>query len=407
MASCRICGGDIQPFMSFGSMPNANRFLTEAQFPDEPFYELAACFCASCNMFQLKEQPAPESMFNETYAYHSGTSGAMAAHFEALAKETIARRLVDRADPFVVEIGSNDGILLRHFKDAGVRLLGVEPSANVAQIARDAGVETEVAFFSKETAERIRAAHGPADAIFAANVMSHIATLPDILAGVAALLSENGVLIVESPYLGAVIEKGSYDQIYDEHVYLFSCLSLVEAVKPHGLALVEATPIWVHGGSMRWVFARVGAEQPDPSVAAALAAERAAGLDDPACYERFKKRCEASRDGLQALLRELKGKGARIVGYGATAKSATVLNYCGIGPDLIEFISDTTPIKQGKFSPGKHIPIRGPEVFHADYPDYAVLFAWNHAEEIKAKETAFVEAGGKWIHFVPELEIKT
>lgn len=403
MTPCRICGEKLSPFMSFGRMPNANRFLTPEQVAGEPFYELAPCFCPSCHMFQIAEQPAPEDMFNETYAFYSGTSQAMAAHFEALARDTSATWLEGRDAPFVVEMGSNDGILLRHFAQAGVRHLGVEPSANVAQAARAAGVDTEVSFFSEASARRILAEHGAADVIFAANVLSHVATLPDVLAGVAALLAPDGVMIVESPYLGAVVSKTSYDQIYDEHVYLFSCLALENALAPHGLALVDAVELPVHGGSMRWTFARKGGVAPSANVAAAVAAERALGLDDPACFDAFRARCEASRAALRALLTELKDAGARIVGYGATAKSATVLNYCDIGPEIIEFISDTTPIKQGKLSPGKHIPVKSHDDFKADYPDYAVLFAWNHAAEIMAKEGDFAAAGGRWVRFVPEV----
>lgn len=407
MTQCRICNEKISPFMSFGQMPNANRFVSKEEISEEPFFELAPCFCPSCKMFQIKDQPAPEVMFNKTYAYYSGTSRAMAAHFERLAQHTLSTRLKGRSDPFVVEMGSNDGILLNHFKKAGLRHLGVEPSANVAEEARKAGVETEVAFFSEETAQRILATYGSADVIFAANVLSHIATLPDVLSGVAALLAPDGVLIVESPYLGAVLRQNSYDQIYDEHVYLFSCLALVNALRPHGLSLVDAVEIPVHGGSMRWTIARSGGVAPQLSVERALAAERSMGLDDPASYEAFRKRCERSRVALRELLFRLKSEGARIVGYGATAKSATILNYCGIGPETIEFITDTTPIKQGRLSPGMHIPVKPHAAFAADHPDYAVLFAWNHADEIYAKETAFSAAGGKWINFIPEVQVSS
>ena len=391
--------------MSFGQMPNANRFLTEKGFSGEPFYELAPCFCASCNMFQIVEQPAPEEMFNERYAFYSGTSLAMAAHFERLAREVMGSRLASKVDPFVVEMGSNDGILLRHFKKSGIRHLGVEPSANVAAVARADGIDTQVSFFSEAIARRIRAERGAAHAVFANNVLSHIATLPDVLAGVAVLLAEDGALIVESPYLGAVVEKAAYDQIYDEHVYLFSCLSLSNAARRHGLELIDAEQLAVHGGSMRWTIMREGAAPHSERLRCILGAERAIGLDEAATYDRFRERCQASRDALRGLLTRLRAEGARVVGYGATAKSATVLNYCDIGPELIEFISDTTPIKQGKWSPGMHIPVKPHEAFAADYPDYAVLFAWNHAEEIMAKETAFAEAGGKWIRFVPDVAI--
>jgi len=388
-------------------MPNANGFLTLEQLPSEPFYELAPAFCDQCKMFQLMEQPEPREMFHDAYAFYSGTSEYMKRHFAAFAEDVAECWLKGVADPLVVEIGSNDGIMLRHFAERGVRHLGVEPSQNVAAVAIEDGIDTLTAFFNHASAQEIRAERGAAHAILAANVMSHIATLPDVAAGVAALLARDGVLVIESPYLGAVIDKTAYDQIYDEHVYLFSTTSVANAFRPHGLELVDVAPQIVHGGSMRWTLGWRGVHRSTAAVAATLAAEARQGLDTSSTFERFRARCKSSRDDLRAMLVRCKEEGARIAGYGATAKSTTVLNYCRIGPDLIDFISDTTPIKQGKLSPGMHVPVRPHAEFVARYPDYAVLFAWNHAAEIKAKEQAFVTAGGKWICHVPEARIES
>lgn len=401
MSTCRICGSSIERFMSFGRMPIANGFLSLEQFADEYFFDLDPAFCAQCGTFQIIHQPDPSRMFHENYAFFSQTSRGMANHFEAFARQVKETHLSD--DPFVVEIGSNDGIMLRHFAQSGIRHLGVEPSANVAAAAREQGVRTLCAFFGKEAADAILAEHGAADVILAANVMCHIPDLHSVGEGVNRLLKPDGVLIFEDPYLGDVLEKTSYDQIYDEHVYLFSVASVSSAFRPHGLEVIDVQPQSTHGGSMRYVLGRKGRHSVSAAVERQRAHELALGLHLPETYDRLRANCERSREQLVALLSELKAAGKRVVGYAATSKSTTVTNYCGIGPDLIEFISDTTPIKQNKFSPGMHIPVRSHTDFVSNYPDYALLFAWNHQREILEKEQAFIASGGRWILFVPEV----
>lgn len=401
---CRICEYDILPFMTYGPMPIANGFLTSDQFKDEYFFELKPAFCDHCLTFQIEEQPDPEVMFHDHYAFFSRTSTFMQTHFKNYAAWVCDHHL--RGDhPFVVELGSNDGIMLENFANRGIRHLGVEPSANVAAEARKYGVNTIVRFFGPETAVDIAKEYGQADALIAANVMCHIPDLNGIAEGADRLLKPDGVLIFEDPYLGAVIEKTSYDQIYDEHVFIFSALSVANIFAPYGFELIDLLPQHTHGGSMRYVLARKGTRAVAPSVAEITAAEKAAGLHLPQTYEQFRQRCEASKEQLVRILKEQKAAGHRVVGYGATSKSTTILNYCGIGPDLIEYICDTTPIKQGKFTPGMHIPVKSYEAFKANPPDYAVLFAWNHAEEIMAKEKAFMAAGGRWIVHVPRVQV--
>ncbi len=405
MTECRLCRAPLAPFMSFGRMPIANGFLTRAQIADEYFFELAPAFCETCGMFQLMEQPAPERMFHDAYAFFSSTSRGMQTHFARFAETVIAGPLAGAADPFVVELGSNDGIMLRHFRARGIRHLGVEPSSNVADVARGQGIETISAFFNADLADRIVREQEAADAVLAANVMCHIPDLHSVAAGIKRLLKPTGVLMFEDPYLGDMIAKTSYDQIYDEHVFIFSAHAVGNAFARHGLDLIDVQPQTTHGGSMRYVLAPAGHRPVSAAVAALLNAERAQGLDRPEAFVRFKKACEASRDGLTALLRDLRAKGKRVVGYGATSKSTTVLNYCGLSSAEIEFISDTTPIKQGKLTPGSHIPVRPHAAFAEDHPDYAVLFAWNHGAEIREKETAFTRSGGKWVLFVPRVEV--
>jgi methylation protein EvaC len=402
---CRVCISNIEPFMSFGKMPIANGFLTADQLASEYFFELAPAFCSHCGTFQLIEQPAPEKMFHESYAFFSSTSRHMQTHFKEFADLVMGGVFPGRNDPFVVELGSNDGIMLRHFKDAGFRHLGIEPSENVAEVARSKGIQTLSEFFNLELANRLVAKHGYADAVLSANVMCHIPDINAVAAGIARLLKPDGVLIFEDPYLGDLIAKTSYDQIYDEHVFIFSATSVAWAFGQHALELIDVTPQATHGGSMRYVLAPKGSRTISPNVATLLKKERTQGLHKAEMYEQFRRNCEASRKALRDLLESLRRGGKRVVGYGATSKSTTVTNYCGIGPEHIEFISDTTPIKQGKLTPGSHIPVKPYEAFLQSLPDYALLFAWNHATEIFEKEETFRARGGKWITFVPKVEI--
>lgn len=401
---CRVCGGLIDAFMSFGRMPIANGFLSADNVASEYFFELAPAFCEQCGMFQIVEQPDPTKMFHGEYAFYSSTSRHMQAHFERFA-HYVTGMLGGSADPFVVELGSNDGIMLRHFHTRGFRHLGIEPSANVAEVARGHGLTTISAFFDRNLAEEIVAELGRADAVLAANVMCHIPDLPGVAAGVRHLLKPDGVFIFEDPYLGDMIEKTSYDQIYDEHVFIFSATSVKRAFAAYGLDLVDLVPQVTHGGSMRYVLAPKGSRPVAPVVGELLAKERARGLDRADTYLRFKSSCEKSRMALMELLEKLRSEDKRVVGYGATSKSTTVTNYCGITSAHVEFISDTTPIKQGKLSPGAHIPVKAYSEFAKSYPDYAVLFAWNHAAEILEKENAFARVGGRWIVYVPEVKI--
>jgi len=385
-------------------MPIANGFLSPEQFADEYFFELKVAHCAACRMVQLTEHVDREKMFHENYAFFSSTSRRMADHFHKLANDVRARYLT-RKDPFVVEIGSNDGITLQHFAEAGVRHLGIEPSANVAEAARRKGVQTVCRFFDEALARDIVSQHGQADAFLGANVMCHIPYLHSVVEGIRVLLKPDGVVIYEDPYLGDIVEKTSYDQIYDEHAFYFSVASVSHLFSEHGMEVVDVAPQNVHGGSMRYIIARKTARPVSRSVERQRAKEKALGLDRPATYAELSRNIERSRDQLMKLLREVKRSGKRVVGYGATSKSTTVTNYCGITPDLVEFISDTTPIKQGKFSPGAHIPVKPHEAFASRYPDYALLFAWNHGEEIMAKEGAFTAAGGRWITYVPKVTV--
>jgi methylation protein EvaC len=309
------------------------------------------------------------------------------------------------SDALVVEIGSNDGTMLHAVHAAGVRCVGIEPAANVAAAARARGLDTVNAFFSRETAVAVRASRGQAQAIVAANVICHVADFHDLASGVCELLAPDGRFVFEEPYLGDMLEKRAYDQIYDEHVFMWSATSVAAAMARHGLELIDVARQPTHGGSMRYYCAWRGRSDVAPAVRALLEQERLRGLGEAATYEQFRLSCEAARLELRSLLIALRDRGKRVAGYAATSKSTTLLNYCGIDSSLVQFIVDSTPLKHGTLTPGSHIPVRAPEAFVTDRPDYAVLLAWNHAAEIFAKELAFTAAGGKWISIVPAVTI--
>jgi len=401
---CLICNEPISPFIDFGRMPIANGFLSQADFANESFFNLAVAFCGNCKMVQLTELVEPEAMFHENYAFFSSTSNAMAAHFERFAASVKSKYLGE--NPFVIELGSNDGIMLQHFATEGIRHLGVEPSKKVAEVASEKGIFTVSEFFSKEFAERVRSEHGQADAILGATVMCHIPAMHSVISGVKLLLKPRGVLIFEDPYLGDIVEKTSYDQIYDEHAFYFSVTSLDYLFARHEMEIVDVAHQKTHGGSMRYTVAHRGAWPVAQAVFDQRAKEESLGLSSAETYARFRKNVEKSRGDLMSLLRRLRSEGQTVGGYAATSKSTTVTNYCGITPDLVGYISDTTPIKQNKFSPGVHIPVKPYEYFCENPPNYALLFGWNHASEIKAKERQFIEQGGKWIVYVPRVEVQ-
>ncbi len=400
---CLICKAPIKPFISFGKMPLGNGFLHPEKFIEEYFFDMDAAFCEKCKMFQLMQQPDEDQMFHENYPFFSETSAFMAKHFKEFADDVINNYLPE--DSFVVELGSNDGIMLKNFAEKNITHLGIEPSKNVAAAAREKGVECVTEFFTEELAQKIVKEKGQADAFLAANVMCHIPYLHNIVEGIATLVKPTGIIMFEDPYLGDVLKKTSYDQIYDEHTFLFSATSIQNLFGMHGMELIDVLPQETHGGSMRYVLSHKGARAVSDAVQKRLTYEKAYKFDQKETYVVFKNNCEKIRDQLVNLLKDLKKEGKRVVGYAATSKSTTILNYCGIGPDLIEFISDTTPIKQGKYTPGSHIPVKPYNDFKENYPDYAVLFAWNHAKEIMGKEQEFLKSGGKWIVFFPDVKV--
>lgn len=403
---CRCCGNPITESMTFGQMPIANAFIEPDKSYDEHFFEMATAFCSNCFAYQLLEQPDAEMMFHENYAFYSRQSKFMQIHFKDYADWVIENYLDHMNDRFVVEIGSNDGIMLENFAKQGIDHLGVDPSSNVVGEAIKHGVHSIVSFFGLDSSKYIKEEYGPADAIISANVMCHLPDLNDIAKGAYNLLNEKGVLIFEDPYLGSMLEKVSYDQIYDEHVYIFSALSTSKIFGAHGFELINLAPQETHGGSMRYVFAKKGQRTVQPIVQQILDDELVKGFDSEETYKKFKENCENSKTRLLTILKNAKSEGKSIAGYGATSKSTTILNYCGIGPELIDFISDTTPIKQNKVTPGMHIPVESYEFFKENVPDMIILFAWNHANEIIEKEKDSIDKSVEWVTHLPNFQLK-
>jgi len=404
VSKCLICESEYQPFVDFGDMPIANAFSTKKELEDEYTFPMRVGFCESCNMVQLVEQPDREKMFHENYAFFSSTSNYMKDHFKRFADSVSELQALDE-NSFVLEIGSNDGIMLQNFVASGVPCLGVEPSENVAKIAMHKGIEVISEFFDRPLAEKISKTHQKADAILSANVMCHIPYMHSIYDGVKALLKESGIFIFEDPYLGEIIEKTSFDQIYDEHVFLFSALSINKLANMHDLELINVEPQITHGGSMRYTLAHKGVKTVSKNVATLIEQEVGLGLDNKKSYLGFTDSVNKIRGDLIELLKKLKKEGKKVVAYGATSKSTTVTNYFGITPELVECIYDTTPIKQNKYSPGAHIPVLPYDQFRKSNPDYVLLFAWNHAEEIMKKEIDYMGSNRHWITYIPEVKI--
>jgi len=404
VSKCLICDSEYSSFVDFGVMPIANAFATKEQIKNEYTFPMKVGFCGNCNMVQLVEQPDREKMFHENYAFFSSTSNYMKEHFK-LFTNSVSELQDLNENSFVVEVGCNDGILLENFIIENIPCLGVEPSENVAQVAIEKGIEVIMKFFDRPLAEHILQSHQKADAILSANVMCHIPYIHSIYDGVKTLLKEDGVFIFEDPYLGEIIEKTSFDQIYDEHVFLFSALSVNYLANMHDLELVNVEPQITHGGSMRYTIAHKGVKIVSQSVINLIKKEKKLGLDKKQSYLSFTDNINKIKNDLINLLTKLKNDGKKVVAYGATSKSTTVTNYFGITPDLVECIYDTTPIKQNKLSPGAHIPVLPYDQFRESNPDYVLLFAWNHATEIMKKESDYMGHDRHWISYIPNVKV--
>lgn len=403
MTACRSSGKELEVVLDLGQQPLGNGFRLPDDSSEEVFFHLQCGFEEQSCLFQLIEQPPASTMFHGDYAFKTGTSKAMVRHFTDLANVFAATYALNPDSSFVVELGSNDGTFLKPFAQQGVRHLGVEPSANVAAISQKAGVRVLADFFTPTSANAIMESDGKADLIYAANVMCHIDDIRGVAEGVSNLLSDRGVMVFEDPYLGSVIERNSYDQIYDEHVFLFSALSVQSIFAPFGLELIDAEFLQVHGGSMRYTLAKSGSKPVSSRVSDVLRTELEMGMHQTQTYIDFAERVANSGHRLHEKVVRLAEKGNKIVAFGATSKSTTVFNFSNVGPELIQAIYDNTPSKQGRLSPGVHIPVVPDTGFLDSGADVAFLGAWNHKTEIFQQYGAFTERGGRWLTHVPKV----
>ena len=404
--TCRLCAGpDLANVFSLAPTPLANAFVRrEALERKQQLYPLDVFFCSACGHLQLLDVIDPVVLY-EHYVYVSGTSPVFVRHFKDYADYVIAR-FETPADGLVVDIASNDGTLLRFFKERGRRILGIDPAKEIAAEARASGIPTVVDFFSPSLADQIRAEHGPANVVSANNIIAHVDDLASFMEGVRRLLAPDGVFVFEVSYLADVVENTLFDTIYHEHLDYHSVKPLAGFFARCGLEMIEAIRVDTHGGSLRGVVQHKGGPRPvGPSVAEAIAREKAIGLDRAETFRGFAAHIESLKAELVGLLRGLKSQGKRIAGFGAPAKTTTLMYHFGIEPGMIDFIVDDSPLKQGHFTPGMHIPVVPATQLLEHKPDYVLILAWNFAAPIMAKQVAFRQGGGQFIVPLPKVSV--
>jgi hypothetical protein len=397
---CRACEGErLTPFLALGLQPLANAFLSSAdEFGGEAAYPLDVYFCESCSLVQLLDVIDPEVLFRN-YIYVTGTSDTIARHNVAYAR-TVTDWLGLGPQDLVVEAASNDGSLLKQFKALGVSTLGVEPAENLAEVARQNGIETEARFFCSETARGVRESYGRAKAVIANNVLAHVDNPTDFLRGARELLADGGVVVFEVPYLVELLERLEYDTIYHEHLCYFSVMALRKLCESAGLGIARIDRVPVHGGSLR-VYA--AAQSGHCAGAMEMSeAERLAGLDSIGRYRKFAADVEMSRGLLQRLLCELRSQGRSVAAYGAPAKGNTLLNYCRIDTSFLPYTVEKNDRKVGLFTPGMHIPVRPVSTLLEQQPDDVLILAWNFAGEIMSQQQTYRDRGGRFITPVPK-----
>lgn len=403
---CRICGGTkLFEFLSLGKMPIPNGFLSKKELKQsEPFYPLGTYVCKNCWLVQLTHVIPAEIMF-KNYLYIPSTSTIMLNHFKKFA-ENVIKDFNLTSNDLVIDIGSNDGTLLGYFKDCEIKTLGVDPASNLAQVARLKGINTIDDFFTENLAKGIVKEFNKAKIITATNVIAHVDNIHNLVAGINLLLEKNGTFIMEFPYFVDLLEKNEFDTIYHEHLSYFSIKPLIELFKSHKMYIYNIKKKHVHGGSIRVYVAKEGSKYLiNPAVRNFIKEELLRKLNKLEAYEDFGRRVKTIRRDLKIYLKKIKSQGKTIVGYGASAKGNVLLNYCKIGNNLLDYIVDSIFYKHGKFTPGTHIPIY-PEIrLEKDPPHYALLLAWNFADEIIRKQTKYRKKGGQFIITIPYLRL--
>ncbi|HKS10670.1 MAG TPA: class I SAM-dependent methyltransferase [Pyrinomonadaceae bacterium] len=402
-AACRSCGyTELQNVLSLGRTPLANALLTTEQLSEpEATYPLELVFCPRCSLVQITETVPPEKLFRD-YVYFSSFSDTMLRHAENLSASLIGSKHLE-AESLVIEVASNDGYLLQYYKRAGVPVLGIEPATNIAQVAQQKGIPTVCDFFSDDLAVRLTGEGYKADVIHAHNVLAHVPDLNGFVRGLRHLLKQDGVIVVELPYVKDMIDRCEFDTVYHEHLSYFSLTALDRLFTRNGLTIQNVERLPIHGGTLR-VYAGHDSNQ-DESVVQLLHDEKEAGLGELDFYSDFGSKVERLRDELIKLLRDLKSQDKRIAVYGASAKGTTLLNYCGLGVETLDYVVDRSSVKQGRYTPGTHLKIHGPEKLLADMPDYVLLLTWNFADEILEQQSEYRKRGGRFIVPVPQVRV--
>jgi len=404
---CRFCGHDLRvTFVDLGMSPLCQTHITPEQLNHmEPFYPLHAYVCEKCFLVQLEEFVAPGDIFSE-YAYFSSYSESWVEHARRYCEAMQARFGLGPTSR-VVEIASNDGYLLQHFLRMGIGVLGIEPAANVAEVARGKGIPSVVKFFGRKTATEVRAEHGPADLLLGNNVLAHVPDLNDFVAGMKILLGPSGVITMEFPHLQRLMDENQFDTIYHEHFSYFSFMTVEKVFAAHGLVLFDVEELPTHGGSLR-IYGRHAEDTSKPvgeRVVSLRQREIDAGFGSLERYGAFTEQVKETKRKILDFLIATKRAGKTIVGYGAPGKGNTLLNYCGIRTDFLDYTVDANPYKQGKYTPGTHIPILPPERIRETKPDYVLILPWNLREEITRTAAYIREWGGQFVVPIPELKV--
>lgn len=403
---CRFCDNtNVKRFLELGEMPLANAFLTEDEVNDikEPRFPLDVFFCEDCGLVQIGHVVPPQDIFKD-YIYFSSTSDAVHKHAEYLA-QSFKERFKLNDESFVVEIASNDGCVLNYFKNVNMKILGVEPAENIAKVAVDSGIETCNDFFNEDNAKNIKEKYGNADVILARHVFAHVPEIHSFMRGLKLLLSADGVIAIEAPYLVDFIEKVEFDTIYHEHLSYLSLRPMSKLFKKYGMEIFDVEHFDIHGGSLIYFIGNEGIHEVNPNVQQYVENEIQKGFDDINIYYDFADKTSLIKTKLMSLLDQLKNDGHSIAAYGAPAKGNTLLNYCGISTDLIDYIVDKSTYKQDLYTPGTHIPVYSPKKLLEDMPDYTLLLAWNFADEILEQQKSYREKGGKFIIPIPDIQV--
>ena len=406
LQSCRICGSQkLRDYLDLGEMPPADSFVTDLENEKQTFFPLEVCVCEDCGMSQLNYTVPPEILYQNDYPYESSMTETGRNHFESMANEIVDKYKIEQ-NSLVIDIGSNVGVLLQGFKSKNCRVLGIEPASNIAEKANRNGIETINNFISANLAEEITSTYGKSEAICITNVFAHIHDLDDLMASIDKMLSPTGVFVIEAPHFLTLVNYLEYDTIYHEHLMYITVKPLEKIFSKYGFEVSDLESVSIHGGSLRIFVSRIGARRISESVAEMVKQEIEAGLFSLETLNEFSKKVAEHRKSLRNLIWKLKDKGYKIAAVSAPAKGMTLINYCGLGREIIDFVTEKSELKKGKYTPGSLIPVHGDDKLMEARPDYALLIAWNFKEEIQRNLWQFKAEGGKFIVPIPNPTIE-